>query len=104
MSLSAAYNHNIRLPRWAADIIANPPGSGEGFQLWLFRAARALWKCGRSADEIREILENAATTCGQWVSAREISDAVREFTSQRVSICQGTLPPLAKQHVKEISP
>jgi hypothetical protein len=67
----------INLPRWCADIIANPPRSGEGFHNWLFRAARALWKCGRKADDIREILENAAATCGRRVSAREIEDAVR---------------------------
>jgi hypothetical protein len=77
MSLSAAYNHNIRLPRWAADIIANPPGSGEGFHLWLFRAARALWKCGRQEYEIRAVLENAASACGRCVTEREIEDALR---------------------------
>ena len=65
------------LPQWCADIIANPPRSGEGFHNWLFRAARGLWKCGREADDIREILENAATTCGRHVSGREITDAVR---------------------------
>lgn len=65
------------LPQWCADIIANPPRSGEGFHNWLFRAARGLWKCGREASDIREILENAATTCGRRVSAREIADAVR---------------------------
>jgi hypothetical protein len=64
------------LPQWCADLIANPPRSGEGFHNWLFRAARALWKCGREANDIREILENAATTCGRYVSAREIADAV----------------------------
>jgi hypothetical protein len=65
------------LPQSCADIIANPPRSGEGFHNWLFRAARGLWKCGREAQHIREILENAATTCGRCVSEREISDAVR---------------------------
>jgi hypothetical protein len=64
------------LPQWCADIIANPPRSGEGFHNWIFRAARALWKCGRQASDIREILENAAMTCGRRVSAREIADAV----------------------------
>jgi hypothetical protein len=66
-----------QLPQWCADIIANPPRSSEGFHNWLFRAARGLWKCGREANDIREILENAATTCGRRVSAREIADAVR---------------------------
>jgi hypothetical protein len=65
------------LPQWCADIIANPPRSGEGFHNWLFRAARVLWKCGRAVNDIREILENTATTCGRHVSAREIADAVR---------------------------
>jgi hypothetical protein len=77
--MSPPINHTrrIHLPRWAADIIANPLRSGEGFHNWLFRAARGLWKCGREANDIREILENAATTCGRRVSAREIADAVR---------------------------
>jgi hypothetical protein len=67
----------VRLPLWCADIIANPPRSGEGFHLWMFRAARALWKCGRTENDIRAILENAAATCGRRVSAREIEDALR---------------------------
>ena len=66
-----------QLPQWCADIIAHPPRSSEGFHNWLFRAACGLWKCGREANDIREILENAATTCGRRVSAREIADAVR---------------------------
>ena len=77
MSLSATHNYNTRLPRWAADIIGNPPRSGEGFHLWLFRAARALWKCGRDEYEIRAILENAATSCGRCVTEHEIEDALR---------------------------
>jgi hypothetical protein len=68
---------NATLPQWAADILATPPSAGEGFHLWLFRAARALWKCGRNANDIREILENAAATCGRRVSAQEISDAIK---------------------------
>jgi len=70
-------NATVHLPRWCADIISNPPRSGEGFHNWLFRAARALWKCGRNANDIREILENAAASCGRYVSAQEIADAVR---------------------------
>ncbi len=68
---------NVTLPQLCADVIANPPRSGEGFHNWLFRAALGLWKCGREANDIREILENAAATCGRRVSAREIADAVR---------------------------
>src|SRR5262245_17704236 len=64
------------LPQWVADIVANPPQSGEGFHLWLFRAARALWQCGRSEYDIRSILENAASTCGRFVPRREIDDAI----------------------------
>jgi hypothetical protein len=67
----------LKLPQWAADILANPPRSGEGFHPWLFRAGRALWKCGRDEDDIRAILENAAVTCGRRVPAAEIADAVR---------------------------
>jgi hypothetical protein len=68
---------NATLPRWCADIISFPPRSGEGFHYWLFRAARALWKCGRGENDIHEILENAAAACGRYVSLREIMDAVR---------------------------
>src|SRR4029077_9221437 len=77
MNSSITYRRRIGLPRWAADIVANPPRSGEGFHLWLFRAARALWKCGRNEDEIYAILENAAVTCGRCVQQREIQDAIR---------------------------
>jgi hypothetical protein len=66
-----------RLPQWCVDIIANPPRPGEGFHNWLFRAARALWKCGRDEPDIVAILESAATTCGRRVTTREIADAVK---------------------------
>src|SRR5205823_615460 len=77
MDSSSTINRAIRLPRWAADIVANPPRSGEGFHLWLFRAARALWKCSRTEDEIYAVLENAAVICGRYVQQREIQDAIR---------------------------
>jgi hypothetical protein len=67
---------NATLPQWAADIIGNPPRSGEGFHNWLFRCSRALWKCGRSEYDIRAILENAASTCERFVPRREIDDAI----------------------------
>ena len=66
----------LKLPQWCADIIANPPQSGDGFHNWLFRAALALWKCGRNENDISAILENAASTCGRHVPASEIQDAV----------------------------
>lgn len=75
-------NTTLGLPRWCADIIANPPQSGEGFHRWLFRAARALWKCGRSENDIRAFLENAALTCGRPVSGREIEDAIRNSSTR----------------------
>ena len=78
-----------RLPRWAADILANPPRSGTGFHDWLFRTARALWKCGRNESEITAILENAAATCGRRVSAREIQDAVK-------NACTGAFQPASR--------
>ena len=65
------------LSQWCIDIIANPPRSGEGFHNWLFRAARALWKCGRIENDIRAILENAADGCGRRVTAHEIDDAIK---------------------------
>ena len=69
------------LPRWCIDIISNPPRSGEGFHNWLFRAARALWKCGRTENDIRSFLENAAVGCGRHISDREIDQALKN--SQR---------------------
>jgi hypothetical protein len=77
MDSSSTTNRTIRLPRWAADIVANPPRSGEGFHLWLFRAALALRKCSRTEDEIYAVLENAAATCGRHVQQREIQEAIR---------------------------
>jgi hypothetical protein len=67
----------VDLPRWCTDIISAPPPSGDGFHNWMFRAARALWVCGRNENEIRAILENAATTCGRCVPDREIADAIK---------------------------
>jgi hypothetical protein len=75
----------ISLPRWVLDILSAIPTAGTGFHLWLFRAARALWSCGRGENEIRAILENAASTCGRYVPEREIDDAVR---NSRVSASQ----------------
>ena len=69
-------NARIKLPQWCVDIIANPPQSGDGFHLWLFRAARALWKCGRTENDTIATLENAASICGRHVPIREIQDAV----------------------------
>jgi hypothetical protein len=66
-----------RLPQWCVDIVANPPPSGEGLHSWLFRAARALWKCGRIENDIRAVLENSTVHCGRRVTAREIDDAVK---------------------------
>src|SRR5262245_19396709 len=70
-------NATRQLPLWCVDIIANPPRSGEGFHSWLFRAARALWKCGPEPNDIREILENAAETCGRFIPKREIEQALQ---------------------------
>jgi hypothetical protein len=79
------------LPQWALDILSAVPKAGEGFHNWLFRAARALWKCGRDENEIRAILENAASTCGRFVPQREIDDAIR---NSQVSAFQ----PLSAPH------
>jgi hypothetical protein len=48
----------------------------DGIHNWFFRCARALWKCGRTESEIREILSNAAAACGRFVPDREIDDAI----------------------------
>ena len=79
------------LPQWARDILSAIPQAGEGFHNWLFRAARALWKCGRDENEIRAILENAASNCGRFVPQREIDEAIR---NSQVSAFQ----PLSVQH------
>jgi len=79
------------LPQWALDILSAVPKAGEGFHNWLFRVARALWKCGRDENEIRAILENAASTCGRFVPQREIDDAIR---NSQVSAFQ----PLSAPH------
>jgi hypothetical protein len=83
----------VQLPQWCADIVSNPPRSGDGFHNWLFRAARALWKCGRTENDIREILENAATTCGRRVSAGEIADAVRHSQSSAFQLATAQHQP-----------
>jgi len=64
------------LPLWARDILATPPPAGNGFHNWLFRAARALIKCGRDDGDILATLENAAEACGRLVPRIEITSAV----------------------------
>jgi hypothetical protein len=86
MTRSTTINRTIQLPRWAADIVANSPQSGDGFHFWLFRAARALWKCGRHKDEICAVLENAAAACGRCVQPREIQSAIE---NSRLLILRG---------------
>jgi hypothetical protein len=81
------------LPQWCADIISNPPRSGEVFHNWIFRAARALWKCRRGENDIREILENAAESCGRRVLAREIADAIRHSQASAFQIARAQHQP-----------
>src|SRR5947207_13759971 len=80
------------LPLWCADIISSPPRSGEGFHNWLFRAARGLWKCGRHGNDVRELLQNAAASCGRHVSEREIVDAVRHSQTSAVQLTRPRHP------------
>lgn len=79
---------NTPLPHWAATIIENPPRSGGGFHHWLFRASRALWKCGRSEADILPLLESAAANCGRPVSDSEIQNAM--FNSRPVKGMRNT--------------
>jgi hypothetical protein len=79
-----------QLPQWVLDILSAIPKEGEGFHNWLFRAARALWRCGRSENEIRAILENATSTCGRFVPQREIDQAI---VNSRVSALQPLFVP-----------
>src|SRR5438067_2512903 len=81
------------LPQWCADIISGPPRSGEGFHNWLFRAARGLWKCGRHGNDIRELLQNAAASCGRHVSEREILDAVRHSQTSAFQLTRARHQP-----------
>ena len=81
------------LPPWCADIISSPPRSGEGFHNWLFRAARGLWKCGRHGNDIRELLQNAAASCGRHVSEREILDAVRHSQTSAFQLTRARHQP-----------
>jgi hypothetical protein len=90
----------LTLPRWAVDILSAMPQSGDGFHSWLFRAARALWQCGRDENEIRLILENAASTCGRCVPNREIADAVRNSktgATQPHTVQHGQWPALNRE-------
>src|SRR5438132_12835878 len=92
-SSDVSHSRRGRLPRWAADIVANPPRSGEGFHYWLFRAARGLWKCGRHENDIHEFLQNAAASCGRHVSEREILDAVRRSQTSAFQLTRGHHQP-----------
>jgi hypothetical protein len=65
------------LPQWARDIISSPPPAGSGFHGWIFRAAKALSRCGRGEYDIRAILETAAAGCGRRVPPRELEDAIK---------------------------
>jgi hypothetical protein len=67
----------VTLPQWARDILSSPPPAGSGFHGWIFRAAKALSRCGRDEHEIRAILETAAAGCGRRVPPREIEDAIK---------------------------
>ena len=67
----------MTLPQWARDILSSPPPAGSGFHGWIFRAAKALSRCGRDEHEIRAILETAAAGCGRRVPPREIEDAIK---------------------------
>ncbi len=67
----------MTLPQWARDILSSPPPAGSGFHGWIFRAAKALSRCGRDEHDIRAILETAAAGCGRRVPPREIEDAIK---------------------------
>ena len=61
------------LPQFVRDLLASPPMRGEGLNLWLFRAARALHPY-RTAAEIIQLL--AAATAGEGIKHGEIERAV----------------------------
>ncbi|MBC8868188.1 MAG: hypothetical protein H8E44_02155 [Planctomycetes bacterium] len=72
------------LPQWASDILAATPPRGTGLNRWIFKAAIALRRCGRSDHEIQNTLE--AATADQTVRRDEIPRAVErsaKFMSDR---------------------
>lgn len=64
---------NQSLPQFARDLLASPPGRGEGLNNWFYRVARVLHPC-RSEQEIISLLQ--AITAGERVKPGEIVRAV----------------------------
>lgn len=61
------------LPQFIRDLLASPPGRGEGLNLWLYRVARVLHPY-RSATQIEQLL--SAVTAGEPLKPHEIQRAV----------------------------
>ena len=61
------------LPHFVRDLLARPPGRGEGLNAWFYRVARVLHPC-RSVNEIVLLLQ--AATAGEPIKPGEIERAV----------------------------
>jgi hypothetical protein len=83
------------LPQAVHHQLANPPRAGDGVHPWLFTTALILHR-HRSPKAIEALLATAVKDCGRQVSAREISDAVKNSAAlthpDGVSGGKGTLP------------
>ena len=64
------------LPPAVQHRLANPPRAGDGVHGWLFTTALQLHR-HRSPEAIEQLLTAAVKGCGRQVSAREISEAVK---------------------------
>jgi hypothetical protein len=84
------------LPLAVRDKLSNPPRAGDGVHRWLFTTALMLHR-HRLPGAIEALLAAAVKDCGRQVSAREISDAVKNSATPArgnggVSVGQGTVP------------
>jgi len=68
-------SHTPTLPQFVRDLLASPPGRGEGLNLWFYRVARVLHPY-RDTAEIIELLR--AATAGENVKRGEIERAVEQ--------------------------
>jgi hypothetical protein len=64
------------IPDFVEAELSNPPRSGDGVHIWLFKMSRQL-HVHLPACEIVALLEKAVAGCGRFVSRKEIEDAVK---------------------------
>ena len=90
------------LPQFLLDLIGNPPASGDGVHLWLFRVARQL-HAHRKEEDIFWLFKVSLENCGRVVPDREIWDAVN---NSKVVAWQPRKPgdPVLQLHKEKIEP